>query len=48
LSKGTNYTSVAKNIRIQFKDYFMKEGAVPWQSAIVNDTGIISEEEDHE
>jgi hypothetical protein len=31
LSKGTNYTSVAKNIRIQFEEYFMKEGAAPWQ-----------------
>ncbi|KAI9556056.1 hypothetical protein GHT06_018623 [Daphnia sinensis] len=48
LSKGSNYTTVAKNIRNQFKEYFMKEGAVPWQSAIVNETGMISEEEDHE
>jgi hypothetical protein len=39
---------VAKNIYIQFTEYFMKEGAVPWQSAIVNETGMISEEEDHE
>ncbi|KZS20556.1 Uncharacterized protein APZ42_012721 [Daphnia magna] len=48
LSKGSNYTTVVKNIRNQVKEYFMKEGAVPWQSAIVNETGMISEEEDHE
>jgi hypothetical protein len=44
--RGTNYPTIAKKIRDQFKRYFSNEGALPWQRAIVEDTGKISEEEE--
>ncbi len=47
LRRGANYTTVAKQIRDKYRQYLVHEGAVPWQRAIVTETGMISEE-DHE
>ena len=36
---SNNYSRTAKQVRDDFKDYFMNEGAVDWQWATVTRTG---------